>query len=276
VGRGVCVCVCVCVCVEVLVTVVTVVTTTTTMMRVATLRAAMALALALMVAAPVAVSSLKIEIKPESTECVRERVKEADSTVSGSWFISHASPSHDGSGYGDWDDYYYWDHASGGAFDMRVFALKDADAPTDTVNGSGKGDEIYNALGSTEHRFEYTVREQTVVETCFKNNGRKTASVNYHASSGHQWDHGKASAQNIDPAYERLNNVESRVGRLMEEVRYHKTRTKRHLHTAKTVNKRVFRWAFVEAATMVAASYYQFVYVKRLFDRRERRGGFSV
>ena len=236
----------------------------------------MALVVMMAVAAPVAVASLKIEIKPESTECVRERVKEADSTVSGSWFISHASPAHDGSGYGDWDDYYYWDHASGGAFDMRVFALKDADAPTDTANGSGKGDEIYNALGSTEHRFEYTVREHTMVETCFKNNGRKTASVNYHASSGHQWDHGKASAQNIDPAYERLNNVESRVGRLMEEVRYHKMRTKRHLHTAKSVNKRVFRWAFVEAATMVAASYYQFVYVKRLFDRRERRGGFSV
>lgn len=100
--------------------------------------------------------------------------------------------------------------------------------------------------------------------------------MNYHAQIGVQWDHGKASAQNIDPAYERLNNIESRVGRLMEEVRYHETRTKRHLRTAQGVNKGVFRWAFIEAATMIAASYYQFRYVKKLFERRERRGGFAV
>ena len=238
--------------------------------------ASVAIAATLALASARAVTGVKIDVKPAGTECVRERTKERGVTVSGSWFAAKAArPAHDGSGHGDWDDYSYWDRAEGGTFDMRVNVLRDANAPTDTANGA-LGDEIYNALAETEHRFEYTVREVGVVETCFKNNGRKTASVNYHAQSGHKWDHGKASAENIDPAYEQLNNVESRVGRLMEEVRYHKTRTRRHMRTAKTVNKRVFRWAFLEAATMIAASYYQFVYVKRLFDRRERRGAFAV
>ena len=74
-------------------------------------------------------------------------------------------------------------------------------------------------------------------------------------------------------AYAELNNVETRVGSLLEEVRYHEQRAKRHQRTNVVVSKRVVRWSIIEALAIVCASYYQFYYVKKLFEKRDRRAG---
>jgi hypothetical protein len=215
-------------------------------------------------------AGLEIRVRHGATECVTERVKEADTTITGSWFVtkgSHtAAPSERGPpGYGMYDDYYYWD-AHEDAFDARATLERLSD---------GAGEEIYNALKKSEHRFEYVARDAGTLRTCFTNSGSRDASVSYSASLGHRWDHEKAKAQHIDPTYERLNNVESSVGTLMEEVRYHERRAKRHLRTAKSTEARVVRWALCEAAVIILASYYQFYSVKKLFQTRDRRGGFA-
>lgn len=213
---------------------------------------------------------LEIRVRRGETECVTERVREADVAITGSWFVTKgsntAAPSERGPpGYGTYDDYYYWD-AHEDAFDARATLERAKD---------GSEEEIYNALKRSEHRFDYVARDAGTLRTCFTNSGSRDASVSYSASLGHRWDHEKAKAQHIDPTYERLNNVESSVGTLMEEVKYHERRAKRHLRTAKSTDARVVRWALCEAAVMILASYYQFYCVKKLFQTRDRRGGFA-
>ena len=205
------------------------------------------------------------------TECVTERVREARTMVSGSWFVTRASnanaPSERGPGYGDhYDDYHYWERHSD-AFDARG-SLESSDS-------SEAAEEIYNALGKTEHRFEFEARNVGELRMCFTNSGGRDASVSYSASLGRQWDHNKANEQHVDSAYAELNNVETRVGSLLEEVRYHEQRAKRHQRTNVVVSKRVVRWSIIEAVAIVCASYYQFYYVIKLFEKRDRRGGFT-
>ncbi|OUS48086.1 emp24/gp25L/p24 family/GOLD-domain-containing protein [Ostreococcus tauri] len=137
-------------------------------------------------------------------------------------------------------------------------------------------EEVYNALGKSEHRFEYGLRKAGTLRTCFKNSGTRDAGVRYSASIGHRWDHEKATVKHIDPTYERLNNVEAEVSKLMQEVRYHKTRATRAMHTVKSVNARVLRWSLIEAVVMVCASIYQFYHVQTLFMNRDRRGTMRV
>ena len=48
------------------------------------------------------------------------------------------------------------------------------------------------------------------------------------------------------------------AGSLLEEVRYHEQRAKRHQRTNVVVSKRVVRWSIIEAVAIVCASYYQF------------------
>lgn len=71
------------------------------------------------------VDALEIRVRAGETECITERVREASTTVSGSWFITRAgntaSPSERGTppGYGDYyDEYHYWERHSD-AFDAR-------------------------------------------------------------------------------------------------------------------------------------------------------------
>lgn len=215
--------------------------------------------------------ALEIRVRAGETECVTERVREARTMVSGSWFVTRASnanaPSERGPGYGDhYDDYHYWERHSD-AFDARG-SLESSDS-------SEAGEEIYNALGKTEHRFEFEARNVGELRMCFTNSGGRDASVSYSASLGRQWDHNKAKEQHVDSAYAELNNVETRVGSLLEEVRYHEQRAKRHQRTNVVVSKRVVRWSIIEALAIVCASYYQFYYVKKLFEKRDRRGGFT-
>lgn len=219
------------------------------------------------------VDALEIRVRAGETECVTERVREASTAVSGSWFITRAgntaAPSERGTppGYGDYyDDYHYWERHSD-AFDARG-SLESGDA-------GNAPEEIYNALGKTEHRFEFEARHAGELRMCFTNSGNRDASVSYSASLGRVWDHNKAKEQHIDPVYEELNNVETRVGSLLEEVRYHEQRAKRHQRTSVAVNTRVVRWSIIEAVAIVCASYYQFYYVKKLFEKRDRRGGFT-
>ena len=191
--------------------------------------------------------------------------------VSGSWFVTRASnanaPTERGPGYGEYDDdYHYWERHSD-AFDARG-SLESSDS-------SEAAEEIYNALGKTEHRFEFEARNIGELRMCFTNSGGRDASVSYSASLGRQWDHNKAKEQHVDSAYAELNNVETRVGSLLEEVRYHEQRAKRHQRTNVVVSKRVVRWSIIEALAIVCASYYQFYYVKKLFEKRDRRGGFT-
>ena len=153
----------------------------------------------------------------------------------------------------------------GDAFDARA-----------TLESGDSSEEVYNALRKTEHRFEYGARTAGTLRTCFTNSGARDASVKYSATIGHRWDHEKAKQEHIDPSYERLNNVEAEVGKLIEEVRYHETRARRAMRTAETVNARVLRWALIEAVIMVCASVYQFHHVKGLFKARDRQGGFRV
>lgn len=244
----------------------TIPTTTTTIERVI-----LPLLLLLFVAtAPV--NGLKIRVAKGETECVREILRESGTKVSGSWFSSKASAENDGGGrhgaaypgYGTYEDYHYWD-AEEGKIDARAVVGGGED-------GTEGETEVYNALRKSEDRFEYVTRSAGTLRTCFENKGKYDSVISYSAHLGHEWDHEKATAQHVDPTYERLNNVESRVGNLMEEVRYHERRAKRHMHTARTVNGRVLRWALLEAVIMVGASYYQFYYVKQLFDKRDRRG----
>lgn len=222
--------------------------------------------LLLVVATTTPVDGLKIRVAKGETECVREILREAGTKVTGSWFSSKASAENGGAypGYGSYEDYHYWD-AEEGKIEARA-----------TVGGGEDGTEgeteAYNALQKSEDRFEYVTRSAGTLRTCFENKGKYDSVISYSAHLGHEWDHEKATAQHVDPTYERLNNVESRVGNLMEEVRYHERRAKRHMHTARTVNGRVLRWALLEAVIMVGASYYQFYYVKQLFDKRDRRG----
>ena len=220
------------------------------------------------VAAPV--DGLKIRVAKGETECVREILREAGTKVTGSWFSSKASAENGGGsrgsypGYGSYEDYHYWDAEEG-----KIEARATAGGGEDGTEGET---EVYNALRKSEDRFEYVTRSAGTLRTCFENKGKYDSVISYSAHLGHEWDHEKATAQHVDPTYERLNNVESRVGNLMEEVRYHERRAKRHMHTARTVNGRVLRWALLEAVIMVGASYYQFYYVKQLFDKRDRRG----
>ena len=60
------------------------------------------------------------------------------------------------------------------------------------------GEEIYNALGKTEHRFEFEARNIGELRMCFTNSGGRDASVSYSASLGRQWDHNKAKEQHVD------------------------------------------------------------------------------
>ena len=217
----------------------------------------------------VPVDGLKIRVARGETECVREILREAGTKVSGSWFSSKASAAGTGRngehpGYGSYEDYHYWDEDEG-KIEARAMVGRGAD-------GTEGEEEAYNALRKSEDRFEYVTRSAGTLRTCFENKGKYDSVISYSAHLGREWDHEKATAQHIDPTYERLNNVETRVGNLMEEVRYHERRAKRHMHTARTVNGRVLRWALLEAVIMVGASYYQFRYVKQLFDKRDRRG----
>jgi len=228
---------------------------------------------AVLVVATRGVDALEIRVRAGETECVTERVREASTAVSGSWFITRAgntaAPSERGTppGYGDYyDEYHYWERHSD-AFDARG-SLESGDA-------GNAPEEIYNALGKTEHRFEFEARNAGELRMCFTNSGNRDASVSYSASLGRVWDHNKAKEQHIDPVYEELNNVETRVGSLLEEVRYHEQRAKRHQRTSVAVNTRVVRWSIIEAVAIVCASYYQFYYVKKLFEKRDRRGGFT-
>lgn len=225
------------------------------------------------VVATTPVNGLKIRVAKGETECVREILREAGTKVSGSWFSSKASAENGGGGrhggaaypgYGSYEDYHYWD-AEEGKIEARAMVGGGED-------GTEGETEVYNALRKSEDRFEYVTRSAGTLRTCFENKGKYDSVISYSAHLGHEWDHEKATAQHVDPTYERLNNVESRVGNLMEEVRYHERRAKRHMHTARTVNGRVLRWALLEAVIMVGASYYQFYYVKQLFDKRDRRG----
>ena len=216
----------------------------------------------------VPVDGLKIRVARGETECVREILREAGTKVSGSWFSSKASAGTgrvgEYPGYGSYEDYHYWDEDEG-KIEARAMVGRGAD-------GTEGEEEVYNALRKSEDRFEYVTRSAGTLRTCFENKGKYDSVISYSAHLGREWDHEKATAQHIDPTYERLNNVETRVGNLMEEVRYHERRAKRHMHTARTVNGRVLRWALLEAVIMVGASYYQFCYVKQLFDKRDRRG----
>ena len=221
--------------------------------------------------APTPVDGLKIRVARGETECVREILREAETKVTGSWFSSKARDERgrgargDGyPGYGSYEDYHYWDEEEG-KIEARAVVGRGED-------GTEGETEVYNALRKSEDRFEYVTRSAGTLRTCFKNKGKHDSVISYSAHLGHEWDHEKATAQHVDPTYERLNNVESRVGNLMEEVRYHERRAKRHMYTARTVNGRVLRWALLEAVIMVGASYYQFYYVKQLFDKRDRRG----
>lgn len=222
------------------------------------------------VATTTPVNGLKIRVAKGETECVREILREAGTKVSGSWFSSKASAGNGGGrhgsypGYGSYEDYHYWDAEEG-----NIEARAVVGGGEDGTEGEA---EVYNALHKSEDRFEYVTRSAGTLRTCFENKGKYDSVISYSAHLGHEWDHEKATAQHVDPTYERLNNVESRVGNLMEEVRYHERRAKRHMHTARTVNGRVLRWALLEAVIMVGASYYQFYYVKQLFDKRDRRG----
>ena len=178
-------------------------------------------------------------IRPYSTECFTEYPNESQDLITGSFFTENV-------------EVYNGKEAK---FDMSV---------TDQ-----NANEIYNAIGENEHRFEYQVNQAGTVKVCFKNTGSRTEKLTYFSHIGHHWDHGKATKIHLDPALEALQNLDSRVASVAEESRYHKRRANRHAMTTTSTQSRVTAMAIVEGVVMITCTAFQLFYVKRLFGQKE-------
>ena len=183
--------------------------------------------------------SIKMIVRPHSVECFTEHPGESHDLVTGSFFVESLN------GF----------NGKESSFDLTV---------TDPHSK-----EIYNAIGETEHKFEYQANTAGVYTVCFTNMGDRSEQLTYFSHTGHHWDHGKATKTHLDPAIEALQNLDAKVALVTEESRYHKRRAKRHARTTESTQRRVILMASIEAFAMIGATFLQLRHVTRLFFRRE-------
>jgi len=185
------------------------------------------------------VHGIKIILRPYSAECFTEHPSELHDLFTGSFFVEKLA-GFDG---------------KEARFDMSV---------TDP-----NSNEVYNAIGQTDHKFEYQTNIAGIYTICFTNTGRETGKLTYLSHTGHHWDHGKATKTHLDPVLEALQNLDFKVSLVSEESKYHKFRARRHAVTAASTLKRVKIMAILEGIAMILATTFQLIYMKILFRQRE-------
>ncbi len=183
--------------------------------------------------------SIKMIVRPHSVECFTEHPGESHDLVTGSFFVESLN------GF----------NGKESSFDLTV---------TDPHSK-----EIYNAIGETEHKFEYQANTAGVYTVCFTNMGDRSEQLTYFSHTGHHWDHGKATKKHLDPVLEALQNLDAQVAQVSEDSKYHKHRAVRHARTTTSTQSRVKLMALLESAVMILAAVFQLFFVKRLFKKRE-------
>lgn len=133
---------------------------------------------------------------------------------------------------------------------------------------SPAGNTVHSIHGSSGDKFEFKAPRSGIYKFCFHNPNAMPETVSFYIHVGHiPNEHDLVKDEHINPVNVKIAELREALESVTAEQKYLKAREVRHRHTNESTRRRLVGYTIAEYIALVAASFLQVVYIRRLFSK---------